>query len=287
MGGVVAVAENLTIENSKVDVKIVPNAGGEYLVGGIAAYGRTAKVAGSEINVNVETNYARGLAVAGMFAYGRSLDIQDTNVNFTLSETADAETRKAYVESLTKEGTAKAEGMTTAAGIVAVLRANNDAQKTVMNNVKVVSNVDFDCIYAGAILDAYSTADSSIVENKKLITLTDVVVDVNANALAVHGFARQLVATTITYTSDVTAEGYCNLKIAGEAKLTNYEIAINNNERVSRDAATILTAADKAFIEYSYKTLYIEVTSLMNADLLVGFEKWSINSESFGSYKIV
>ena len=287
MGGIAAVATNLSIEKSNVNVKVMPNAGGEYLVGGVAAYGYTAKVSDSEINVAVEASYIRNLSIAGMFAYGRVLDIQNTNVNFTLNEIADEATRKTYVESLTGEESVKAERFTTAAGLVAVLRANDDTQKTVMTNVKVVSNVDFDCIYAGAILDAYSTSDIANSENMKLITLTDVVVEVNANALAVHGFARQLVATTIAYTADATVEGYFNIKIAGDAKLSSYEVAINSEENVSRGAATILTAASKEFMQYSYANLYIEASESINADFMAGFEKWSINAQSFGSYKVV
>ena len=286
MGGVVAVAENLTLDKTNVNVDVTVNAGSFYYVGGIAAYGRTAKVAESNIDVEIITTASRKLSMAGMFAYGRKLDIQDTNVNFTLTDTADAQTRSDYVASLTKDGIAKSADMSTAAGLVAILRANDDTQKTLISNVKVTSNVDFDCIYAGAILDAYSTSDKTMEANKQLITLSDIIVDVQANALAIHAFARQLVATTITYSADAKVDGYYNIKIVGNAKLTEYETKINASTSVTREAVTILTAADKSFMNYNYSDLYIQVSSSVNSSLMNGFDRWSIVAKSF-DYKVI
>ena len=287
MGGVVAVAENLTLDKTNISVDVTVNAGASYYVGGIAAYGRTAKVSESNIDVEIITTASRKLSMAGMFAYGRKLDIQDTNVNFTLTETEDANSRQTYVSSLVNGGTAKAADMSTAAGLVAIIRANDDTQKTLISNVKVTSNVDFDCIYAGAILDAYSTSDKTNEDNKKLITLSDIIVDVNANALAIHAFARQLVATTITYSDAAKVDGYYNIKIAGNAKLTKYEAKINTTTTVTREAVTILTAVEKSFMDYYYTDLYIQVSSSINSALMNGFDRWSIAGKSFGSYKVV
>ena len=289
MGGVVAVAENLIIEKSKINVKVSANAGGEYLVGGIAAYGTTAKVANSTINVEMSTSYSRRLTMAGMFAYGRSLDVKDTKVNFTLKEIAGTDARNAYVASLTKDGKAKASEMPTAAGLVAVLRANNDAQKTKISNVKVTSNIDFDCIYAGAVLDVYSTD----AFNKALVTLSDIVVDASANVLALHGIARQLVATTVTYSEDARIEGYCNVKLAGDVKLSVYEVQINSTTTDNRDVMTILVATkevdDKTgvnYIAFSWSDLYVEISSNLNSKLVLG-DAIAALIKSFGSFKVV
>ena len=287
MGGVVAVAENLTLNKTNVNVDVTVNAGSSYYVGGIAAYGRTAKVEESNIDVEIITTASRRLSMAGMFAYGRKLDIQNTIVNFTLTDTADAQTRNDYVATLTKDGTAKSANMSTAAGLVAILRANDDSQKTLISKVKVTSNVNFDCIYAGAVLDTYSTCDKNVEANKQLITLSDIIVDVNANALAIHAFARQLVATTVSFSEVANSNGYFNIKIAGNAKLTAYVTKIDASTSVTREAVTILTAADKTFMDYHYTDLYIQTTSSINSSLMTGFDRWSIVANSFGSYKVV
>ena len=286
MGGLVAIAENLTIDSSKLNIKVSANAGSDYLLGGVAGYGRTAKIAKSEINVNMETTYSRKLSIAGLFAYGRTLDIADTSVNFALTETASEETRNAYVTSLTANGKAQASDMVAVAGLVSVLRANDDTQKTTISNVKVTSNIDFDCIYAGAILDTYSTSDKTVNENKSLITLSDILVDTNANVLALHGFARQLVATTVTYSEDARVDGYYNIKLAGDVKLTVYEASINATTKVERGAVTIFTAVEKSFINYAYKDLFIKVSNSVDRALMTGFDRWSIMANSFGDYDV-
>ena len=290
MGGVVADSNNLTIENSTIDIKMNVNAGGEYYVGGIAGYARTAKVTGSEISVEMITTYTRKLTMAGMFVYGRSLDVQDTNVNFTLTETADETTRNSYVASLTAEGKAHASNMSTAAGLVSILRANDETQKSTISNVKVTSNIDFDCIYAGAILDMYSTNAT----NTTLVTLSDIIVDANVDVLALHGFARQIVAATVSYSDEAKVEGYCNIKLDGSAEFSGeYEYSIDENTTGSRFCVTILSASDvtndntsEAYYNKVNKDLYIELSAELNANL-AGFEVNTAVYKSFGSYKVV
>lgn len=286
MGGVAAVAENIVVDNSKINATIYANAGSEYLVGGIAAYGRTAKVSNSEIAVAINASYSERLTMAGMFAYARVFEAVDCKVDFVLNETASAESRNAYVESLTRDAEgnakiAKASDISTAAGIACVIRANGSTQKTVISNVTVKSTVDFDCIFAGAILDTYSNEKTT----KTLIKLNDVVVDVNANVLALHGFARQLVASTVSYSDAKLAEGYFNIKIVGSAKLDKYESAVDATKSVNRDAATIFTAAERQYVDYGYSDLYVQVSSEVNAEISNGFDKFSKNY--FASYKVI
>ena len=285
MGGVVAVAENLTVDGSKVSVSISANAGSEYLIGGVAAYGRIAKVSNSEIAVAIDASYSQRLTMAGMFAYARTLEATDCSVNFVLNETASQEARNAYVNELTNGNTtlAQAGKMSTAAGIACVIRANNSTQKTVISNVTVKSNVDFDCIFAGAILDTYSTSPTT----KDLITLTDIIVDANAKVLALHGFARQLVATTVSYGDAKLAEGYFNIKISGSARLNKYISSVNATETVTRGGATIFTAAEKKYVSYLYKDLFIQVTSDADTCFMNGFDRLSIKTNSFGSYTVI
>jgi hypothetical protein len=90
-----------------------------------------------------------------------------------------------------------------------------------------------------------------------------------------------------TYSDAAKVDGYYNIKIAGNAKLTKYEAKINETTSVIREAVTILTAVEKSFMDYYYTDLYIQVSSSVNASLLNGFDKWSIVSNSFGSYKVV
>lgn len=285
MGGVVAVAENLTVDSSKVSVSISANAGSEYLIGGVAAYGRIAKVSNSEIAVAIDASYSQRLTMAGMFAYARALEATDCSVNFVLNETASQEARNAYVNELTNGNTtlAQAGKMSTAAGIACVIRANDSTQKTVISNVTVKSNVDFDCIFAGAILDTYSTSPTT----KDLITLTDIIVDANAKVLALHGFARQLVATTVSYGDAKLAEGYFNIKISGSARLNKYISSVNATETVTRGGATIFTAAEKKYVSYLYKDLFIQVTSDADTCFMNGFDRFSIKTNSFGSYTVI
>ena len=148
--------------------------------------------------------------------------------------------------------------------------------------------VDFDGVFAGAIFDVYSTNKAAF----GLVELHNIIVTADVNVLAVHGFARQLVATTVTY-DNTDAEGYYNIKITGNVNFEKYAGTIYVTDILSGEttlqvveyhAATILVATDVKYVECSYKDLFIQASSDIDATLQSGINGMSIRVGAFGSY---
>ncbi len=293
IGGVSAVAHNLTVKDSKIDVAIEANSGKDYLVGGVAGYAYGTELKDSVINARIDTTASRNLIMAGVYAYARAFDGANLDVNFTLSETASQANRNAYIENLTTDNKgaeclADAGKMSLIGGLVATLRANDSSQATKLTNINVNSNVDFDGVFAGAIFDVYSTSKATF----GLVELHNIIVTADVNVLAVHGFARQLVATTVTY-DNTDAADYYNIKITGNVNFEKYVGKVyvtdilsgeTTLETVTYHAATVLTATDVKYVDCSYKDLFIEASSDIDATLQTGINGLSIRVGAFGSY---
>jgi len=293
IGGVSSVAHNLTVKDSKIDVKIEANSGKDYLVGGVAGYAYDAEIKDSEITTKIETTASRNLIMAGVFGYARAFDGANLEVNFALAETASQQNRDAYIKGLTTDNNgdeclADAGKMSLIAGVVATLRANDTTQETNLSNINVNSTVDFDGVFAGAIFDVYSTNKATF----GLVELHNIIVTADVNVLAVHGFARQLVATTVTY-DNTDADGYYNIKITGNVNFEKYAGTIYVTDILSGEttlqvveyhAATILVATDVKYVDCSYKDLFIQASSDIDATLQSGINGMSIRVGAFGSY---
>ena len=295
VGGVVAVAENVKMTESKVDVAISANAGTDYLVGGVAGYGREVEITKTDIATDIGSSFSNGLIMAGVFGYARTFTGSELNVDFVANETAGEAARKEYVAKLTSDSNgdaclAKAGEMSTLAGLVGILRADNSTQETTLTNIKVNSDVDFDGMFAGAIFDVYSANKTTF----GLVELKNIIVNANVNVLAVHAFARQLVATTVSY-DNTSEKGYCNIKVTGNVEFEKYTGTVivknvlgeSSVQTVTYHGASILAATDLKYVSGTFKDLFIEASSDVDAVLQKGIAGISIKIGAFGSYKVV
>lgn len=227
IGGVVAVGEKLTITDSKIDTEINVNNGTGFHMGGIAGYGRVATVKNTDVDVKATIASSNRLNFGGLFSYGKTLTIENANVNVDLKTIDSSAIREAFVNGIRvdENGLANAADMSFASGLVAFLRADDKTQKSTFSNIKVTSNVDADLVYAGAFLDTWTTDPT----NTSLVLISDVVVDVNADVLALHGFARGIGAATVQFSDEAkAAEGYYNIKMTGSVKLKGYFVEANS-----------------------------------------------------------
>lgn len=269
IGGVSAVVNNLTMTNSKVNVEINAIAGYGYNIAGVAAYAFGANVNASEINAKVNASMSISYLneksyICGMFYGAVKVNANDVKINLDVKQNDEQSVRDAFLAN--KKATPNTDSVTYIAGIVGVLDANNSTVPSALTNVTVNSNVDFDGIFAGAIVDVFSSNKTTY----SLVKLTDVKVYSNVNALAIHGFARQLVATTVDYTEDMTAEGYCNIRIIGKAKLNRY--FVGSNEYVAETMFVAIKEGYK-YIDVNYNDLYVEVSTEADAMLLNSADK--------------
>ena len=227
-----------------------------YYVGGVAAYATGVSVEGTDVDVSVATTYTKKLTIAGMFVKADTITVNDSTVDFELKENvASASERTAYVSSLntvngdTIINNAHNNNLVKSAGLVVFLNAEN-AQRSVFNKVSIASDVDFDCVFAGSILDV-ATSNKS---NMELVKLHDVYVNSNVNVLVAYGYARQLIAATVTFTK---SNAY-NIILTGSTKLTKYIVTGTTEDTIveQRYSASLFTYKD------NYKYLTVDIATL-------------------------
>lgn len=172
------------------------------------------------------------------------------------------------------------------AGVVAFVRANTSLEKSTFNNINVTANVDADIVYAGAFVGTITNIEqSNFAKNLNVITIKDVIVNTNANVLAVHGFSRDLALATVSYTNTSSAN-YFNIKLSGSVKLDSYLVA----STYTRASVSLFNDADftsNYAIDVQYSQLYIEISQGLNNKINT-FTKdwWSVNTNQFESFKI-
>ena len=231
--GFVAIAEGCTINKLTVKTDLTVDQGKNFFVGGAFGYVYDSSVKLANVEVSVKSNYKQALYIGGFAGYALGLDLDESII--ALNATEASEERFAPQGA----GTVYADSdYTWVAGIVNVIRANDETQKTTINNVSVKSNVDIDAIFAGAVIEVrnadYGSGDANgdgvnegaeaIVGKEKLVTFTDVVIDSEVNTLKAYGFARRLVLTSVTLKSsecgvDAAGNEY-NLRLVGNIKLS-------------------------------------------------------------------
>lgn len=272
LGGLVAVADGVEVKDSTIDVDIIANTGLNFYVGGVAAYAYETSVENTFVDVSVKSNFAQRLTVAGMFVKADTLTVVDSNVEFVLAEkSATAAERAEYVEGLGT--TAHNNNLGKAAGVVVFLTANDDTQKSVFNNVSIVANVDYDCIYAGVIMDVDTTSKT----NMELVKLTNVDVNSNVNVLVAYGYARQLIAATVVFNENTTA---ANITLTGNTKLEKYIVSGSTEQNYS---ATLFTYKDNyRYLTVDIGTLRFKITTAI-AEKLGSTDNLRIKNKTYGA----
>ena len=94
--------------------------------------------------------------------------ISDLCFKFEVTETASQTERDQYVKDLKSKGngTARYEDMSTVAGIVYFLRADNSEQEAKFTNITVNSNVDFDGV--GCVVSQLPAAGTMATKGDKI-----------------------------------------------------------------------------------------------------------------------
>lgn len=266
IGGLFAAAQNVEVEKSTVDVEIVTNAGYRYYVAGVAAYATEVDVKDSRIETTIQDNISKEVAskqqrltVAGMFVVAETINVENTNVEFSVKEVAaSAEKRAEYYTALGT--TAHNNSLGKAAGITVFLTADSDANKSTFKNVSIVADVDYDCVYAGVIVDVLNTKDKT---NKELVKLENVIVDSNVNVLIAYGYGRQIIGATVAF--DETQTG-ANITLTGKTNLSKYKVTSTVYQNYSATLFTYHRSRENC-ITFSNKALNFKISSTIYAGL--------------------
>lgn len=211
-------AEIRPITTGNVQVEVITNMEDRYFVGGVAGYAYDTIVEGVNVNFTLSTRFIQALYVGGAIGYGDTITVENANVVLDVNESGDR-----YDTSLAT--TIDDINLTWVAGIVSVVRANDNTQLSTINNVNVTADVDLDATYAGVINEIWST-DTDYVTNEIYVTIKDVIVDSNVNVLKVYGLvkggAHYLVELTKSV-DDIENECTYNIKLTGKVLLKNTE----------------------------------------------------------------
>lgn len=272
MGGLLGYANKVEISNSNIKTAINVNAGTNFHVGGVAGYGISSKVLGeTKVDVDITVSHNNRLNVAGIFSCALGVDVKDVDVDVDLNTVDSSDERAAYIANIRRDdnGRYNAADMTYASGIVNFIYCNPDQEKSTFENISVKSNVDADIIYAGAFMGTRTNLKNvSFRRYLDLITIKDVVVDVNANVLALHGYSRDLACATISFSEEKKAEeGYCNLRMSGSVKVDTYFETYYDSDTQTYSTfnlpgvTTRVAAKSYSVIDFDIHDMYIEVSS--------------------------
>ncbi len=213
VGGVVAVANGSTISNTKVAVEFNTGAPVEgesknYFVGGVAGYAYHTTITDTIVNFDMNATYEQAIYVGGVAGYAFDAEIENVKVELGAVELGDR-------KKIQSGDTINIENYTWVAGAVAIIKADA-SNKTALTNVTINANVDIDVVYAGVVVEVWSTA------TEKCVTFTDVVVASQVNVLEAFGFARDVEACEFSLTRtevDIENEAVYNVKLTGKVRL--------------------------------------------------------------------
>ena len=237
VGGVVGYAYHTSIsnlENGKSAITIIADSGKKnYYMGGVVG----GLVVGSEIrNIDVSVDITASAAVkadqekgqksplyiGGVAGYVLSSNIKNGIVALNVKQVAD--------ESRYSESYASSEltsYVNKVGGIVSIIRANDDTQISVINNVNVTSNVDMDCFFGGAL---YQVKNKELDDNNEIVdkdaiyvTLEDLTLNSTVKTLQAYGIASALAYTEIKYSN----EYQYSIAEVGSGTQRNYNILLN------------------------------------------------------------
>lgn len=250
IGGLVGSAVDTDISNSTVDVDMTL-AGNSYFAGGLVgkAYNVTANAVKSDLAVSAK--YEQNIYVGGAYGYAAGLEMDGAEINLAVSESG--ERLASEVTKLLSEE--KVDTTINTAGIVAYIRANDEAQKVAIKNVNVNANVAIDGVYAGAWIEIWSTAEETVktvfVENVSLVS--------NVDVLKAYGIAKDIINTEIKTKLALEQAGY-DITLTGK---------VNFDEKAFYMIAKYVDDATSTFGDNGYKNLTIKMDETLKANLSI------------------
>ena len=238
VGGVVGLAVRTTFENTTANVKFTASnneLNENYFVGGIAGQAYNVTVKGANVALEASTSYTKEISIGGMFGYVKGADVAESAVSLNVKENA---ARGNFRTTGNKGFDYKLS--TWVAGIAPKMTASETAAVKI-ENVKIVSNVELDAVYAGAVVEVIGTA-----------SFKNVIVNSNVDVLEAFGFARYLGTSTLAYdeeTFEVDEESTAyNIKLTGKVILNNAQDSGNEIEGSKATGSIAVSAVEKNLV---------------------------------------
>ena len=217
VGGLVAAAVDSTISNSEVDVDIVAAQGAKYYVGGAVGCLSNTTIKTIKVDATVSTKYEKALYIAGVAGYAIGANVEDADVVLTVKEIGEERFSTKGVTSIDNTK------FVSIAGAIHTININDNDTASAVKNVTIVSDVDIDGVFAGAVMNVVGGNEAIVVE------LSNIIVDSNVNVLKAYGFAGSLSCTKVVLDAEnvktelVDEEQVTfNVRLTGKVKLSIY-----------------------------------------------------------------
>lgn len=217
VGGLVAAAVDSTISNSEIDVDIVAVQGAKYYVGGVAGCVNGTTINKVKVDAQVSTNYEKALYIAGVAGYAIGANVEEAEVALKVTE---AGTERFVTKGVTSIDSTK---FVSIAGAIHTININDNDTASTVKNVTIVSDVDIDGVFAGAVMNVIGGKETIVVE------LSNIIADSNVNVLKAYGFAGSLSCTKVVLDAEnvktelVNEEQVTfNVRLTGNVKLSIY-----------------------------------------------------------------
>ena len=222
LGGVAGLLDNSEVYELEAKVSIETNAGTRYYVGGAFGYVYDSKVEELYLDTTLKTNYENQLIYfGGAVGFANTLELTNATIALDVKELGEKRFEAKELEVPGVELTVAENSKSWIAGIVNAIRVDNASDVTKIINVKTVAKVDFDGIFAGAVMDIFNKTG---LTTGSFVELTDIIVDSDVVALKAYAFARSLSVATI----NLVATNMTELKapITGEIKDVEYNVRL-------------------------------------------------------------
>lgn len=286
VGGVVGYAMQSTIsnlENGKSNIEIVADSGYKnYYMGGVAGYLFNSEIKFVDLSVKItacaaikddqDKGHMAPLYIGGAAGYVRTSNINNAVIDLTVNQVSD---EKRYSESY---GSKTLNGyVNKVAGIVSIIRANDENEISKISNVKVTSNVDMDCYFGGAVYEVKSTQTSKD-KTAIYVTLEDLTLNSTVLTLQAYGVASYLVYTEINYTENYQyshaavgsgTERQYNVLLNGETTLKS---SAEDGSYVAAMICSNYTEGD-GILHFTPKQFYVLVSNQIHGQFRLGPEQ--------------
>jgi len=211
VGGLIGSVVGGDISNSQVDVDMTL-VGKNYFVGGLVGKAYNLKSNNVKADLTLSTQYNQNIYVGGAYGYAQGLELDGAKIKLAVVENGEGLPAD-ILDLLSSE---KVDELINTAGIVAYIRANDEAQKATIKNVEVYSDVAIEGVHAGVYLEVWSTADKTV----KTVFIENIAAVSNVETLKAYGFARNMLNTEVKSKLACEQAGY-DFAIAGEVKFTD------------------------------------------------------------------
>lgn len=251
MGGVFGLLSGCEVYelNATTNIETVAGLPYRFYVGGAFGYACESKVEELYVDTALKSNYEKQLIFyGGVAGFARTFELQNATVALDVQESGENRFDVKALEGAGVEVIVAENSKSWIAGIVNSIVVTDATTITKIANVKTIAKVDFDGIFAGAVMDVFNYSG---LTSGSYVELTDIIVDSDVVALKAYAFARTLKVATINLVATNIAEIQVN---ADEVKDVEFNVRLTGYIKLKSTTADTVAAIGAVDIDRNTTT---------------------------------